>query len=79
MSPVGFHSPFFRALPEFNKASYAMRYEILCRKLVQEQLYDAATLVLTENTGSWRDLSDLTSAKRFAATLAGKISGMALE
>lgn len=78
MKPVRFQSPHFPAIPEFKKASYAKRYEILCRKLVQEQLYDAATLVLTERSRTWNNLSELTSAKRFVATLAGKISSLSL-
>jgi len=80
---VRFSSPHFKTLPEFNNTSYAQRYEILCRKLVQDQLYDAAALLLTKkesfSTGAHISLSELTSPRRFAATLAGKMSGMALE
>ena len=79
--PVQFTSPHFATMPEFENTSYALRYEILCRKLVQEQLYDAAALVLTDakaiRTGVFRSASALTSPKQFAATLAGKIAGMA--
>jgi len=78
--PVAFTSPHFAAMPEFKQTSYAARYEILCRKLVQEQLYDAAALVLSDResatTGAFRTASDLTSPHRFAATLAGKIAAM---
>ena len=80
---VSFVSPHFPARPEFENASYATRYEILCRKLVQERLYDAAALVLTESkaakNGTFRAASPLTGAERFAATLAGKIAGMAAQ
>lgn len=79
-TPVRFTSPHFPAMPEFENTSYAARYEILCRKLVQEQLYDAAALVLTTaqaaTTGAFRTASELTSPHRFAATLAGKIAAM---
>jgi hypothetical protein len=79
-TPVRFTSPHFPAMPEFENTSYAARYEILCRKLVQEQLYDAAALVLTTaqaaTTGAFRTASKLTSPHRFAATLAGKIAAM---
>ncbi|HET6428759.1 MAG TPA: PaeR7I family type II restriction endonuclease [Phycisphaerae bacterium] len=82
-TPVRFVSPHFPAMPEFEDASYADRYEILCRKLVQEQLYDAAALVLTKagaaRTGAYRAASDLTSPRRFASTLAGKIAALAAE
>ena len=43
-TPVRFTSPHFPAMPEFENTSYVGRYEILCRKLVQERLYDAAAL-----------------------------------
>jgi hypothetical protein len=79
-APVKFTSPHFAAMPEFQDTSYAARYEILCRKLVQEQLYDAAALVLTDResatTGAFRTAGELTSPHRFAATLAGKIAGI---
>ena len=78
--PVRSKSPHFPLLPEFEEASYAERYEILCRKLVHEQLYDAAALVLTRTagrtTGEFRAASELTAPRRFAATLAGKIASM---
>jgi len=80
-TPVRFTSPHFPAMPEFENTSYAARYEILCRKLVQEQLYDAGALVLTDTkaatTGAFRTASELTSPHRFAATLAGKIAAIA--
>ena len=80
-APVKYNSPHFQTMPEFANTSYAARYEILCRKLVQEQLYDAASLVLTDRdaatTGASRTASELTSSRRFAATLAGKIAAIA--
>ena len=83
MSALRFSSRHFPALPEFKNTSYSARYEILCRKLVQEQLYDAAALVLTRRsastTGECRSLSKLTGSKRFAVTLAGRMAAMALE
>ena len=80
-TPVRLTSPHFAAMPEFENTSYAARYEILCRKLVQEQFYDAAALVLTTtkaaSSDDFRAASELTSPRRFAATLAGKIAAMA--
>lgn len=76
-------SPHFKAMPEFKDSSYAKRYEILCRKLVQEQLYDAAALVLTSRksgeSGQSESLSELTSSRRFIINLAGRISALAQE
>lgn len=83
LAEVRCNSRHFEILPEFQKTSYAQRYEILCRKLVQETLYDAAALVMTPrqaaSSGDHTSLSDITSARRFAATLAGRVSGLAIE
>lgn len=79
--PRKFTSPHFEAFDEFNTTSYAHRYDLLCQKLVREQLYTACALVLTSQLtgrkGGYRSLSDLSSADRFAARLAGHISGLA--
>ncbi|RMF85800.1 MAG: restriction endonuclease [Planctomycetota bacterium] len=76
--PVRFYSPHFGARPEFEDTSYAERYELLCRKLVQERLYDAAALVMTPRPGTrrceYRSCSKLTSPERFAASLAARIA-----
>ena len=73
-------SPHFPVRSEFQNTSYAQRYEILCRKLVQEQFYDSASLLLTRSedaeTGMYRCLSEATGARRFAAKLAGTIAAM---
>lgn len=45
--PVGVEEPHFKVFPEFREASYAGRYEILLKKLVRDQLYDAAALLLS--------------------------------
>jgi len=47
--PVGLKSPHFNVLREFKNTSYAQRYEILCKKLMHECMYDSAALVLTAN------------------------------
>ncbi len=81
--PVAVNSPHFPAMPEFDEASYIRRYEILCRKLVQEQLYDAAALLLTDQasakTGEYRQSSEMTSPERFAAGLASKVAAFIAE
>jgi hypothetical protein len=40
--PVRVREPIFAVDDEFGEASYKKRYELLCRRLVKEQLYDAA-------------------------------------
>jgi hypothetical protein len=43
--PVGVKEPFFPAEDIFRGASYKKRYELLCRRLVLERLYDATCFV----------------------------------
>ncbi|NJL72238.1 MAG: restriction endonuclease, partial [Candidatus Competibacteraceae bacterium] len=47
--PVGNVEPHFQVDPVFKGATYAERYGILCRRLVQERLYDVACLTLATN------------------------------
>lgn len=74
---VRFSSEHFPAMEEFRNTSYARRYEIFCRKLVQEQLYDAAALVLSEKkyakSGKFSSASPMTSLDRFFASLKGRL------
>ncbi len=44
--PVKAAQPHFKTDPEFIGASYAKRYELLCRRLVRERHYDATCLTL---------------------------------
>lgn len=43
-SPVNVREPHFQVFPEFHDSSYADRYELLCKRLVREELYDATGL-----------------------------------
>lgn len=74
-------SPHFPVFTEFEGASYAERYNILCRKLVQEQLYTAASLILSPRTavgtGNFSELSTLTGLRTFITELAGHIAAEA--
>ncbi len=80
-SPVRGSSPHFPVFKEFNGASYAERYNILCRKLIQEQLYTTATLLLSPrlavDTGEYVELSEVASLKTFVTTLAGHVAAEA--
>lgn len=77
-APVRDRSPHFPTLEEFNGASYLKRYDILCQRLMQEQLYTAAALIATPRqavaTGEYVSLSDLTSFKSFVTSLAGHVA-----
>ena len=80
-SPVRDKSPHFPVFPEFQGASYLERYNILCRKLVQEQLYSTATIIASPRTasasGDYADLSELTGLKTFITSFAGHIAAEA--
>lgn len=71
--PVKNEEPYFEVDPVFKNASYSKRYEILCRRLVLERVYDAASLTLATNEPDTRishPAEDLTF-RRFAAELQG--------
>lgn len=80
-APVKQKSPHFSIFPEFIGASYSERYNILCRKMVQENLYSAASLLLSKRsaseTGDYYELSELTGLKTFLTTLAGHVAAEA--
>ena len=69
--------------PEFQGASYLQRYDLLCQRLMKEQLYGAAALMASPrdaaNTGSNCSLSDMTSFKTFVTTFAGHVAAEAAQ
>lgn len=71
-------SPHFNVFPEFQGASYLKRYDLLCQRLVKEQLYTTAALVTSSRaavaTGAYGAVSDMTSLKTFIASLAGHVA-----
>lgn len=74
-------SPHFPVFPEFQGASYLQRYDILCQRLVKEQLYTTASVITSprtaSNSGEYKDLSMMTSLKTFVTSLAGHIAAEA--
>ena len=74
-------SPNFKVFPEFRNASYADRYKILCDKLVKENLYTSAAVLLSPRTavddGAFVCLDETTSLKTFVTTFAGHIAAEA--
>lgn len=80
-APVKESSPHFPVFKEFKGASYLARYEILCRKLVQEQLYTTSTLIASPrnafSNGAFSELSELTGLKTFVTSFAGHIAATA--
>lgn len=48
----------------FDRTSYIQRFQILCRRMVEQGLYDAATVIKSrkedgEETGAWEDVEDI--------------------
>ncbi len=77
-SPVKENCPNFPLFPEFEGASYSERYNILCKRLVKEQLYSAAAVLLSPRggieTGEYSDLSGITSIRTFFAGFAARVA-----
>jgi hypothetical protein len=75
-------SPHFPVLEAFKGASYLKRYDLLCQKLVQEQLYTTAALVTSPRraaeTGEFAEMSAMTGLKTFVAALAGHVAATAV-
>jgi len=80
-SPVKDNSPHFPVFEEFKGASYLQRYDLLCQKLTQEQLYTTASLIasprIVADNGDFSSLSSMTSLKTFVTSLAGHIAAEA--
>jgi hypothetical protein len=80
-SPVKETSPHFPIFPEFQNASYAQRYNILCRKLMQEQLYTVACILTSPrsavDSGEYAELSKMTGLRTFVSELAGHVAAEA--
>jgi len=74
-------SPHFPVFEDFKGASYLKRYDLLCQKLVQEQLYSTAALITSPRTaaetGEFSEMSAMTGLKTFVTALAGHIAGEA--
>jgi len=80
-SPVKDASPHFPVFEEFKGASYLKRYDLLCQKLVQEQLYTTAAVIAAPRTaaktGDFTELSPMTGLKTFVTSLAGHVAAEA--
>lgn len=82
--PARFSSGHFDAFSEFEQTGYAQRYDLLCKKLVKENLYDAASLTLTradqaDEDNNFREMSRLSGPELFARTLAGRMAILSAE
>lgn len=80
-APVRDASPHFPVFEEFKGASYIKRYDLLCQRLVKEQLYTSAALITSKrsavSTGNFSEVSAMTGLKAFVTSLAGHIAAEA--
>jgi hypothetical protein len=80
-APVKDKSPHFPVSKDFEGASYLQRYDVLCKRLMQEGLYTAAAVIATprsaEKAGDYADMSELSSLRSFVAELAGRVAAEA--
>jgi hypothetical protein len=80
-APIREAEPHFAVFPEFKRASYAARYDLLCKKLVQENLYASSSCLLSPRAavsdGQYCHMSELTSLKTFVTAFAGHIAAIA--
>jgi len=80
-APVTDATPHYSVFKEFENVSYADRYNILCRKLMQEQLYTAASVIVSPrsaiDTGEYSEMSDMTGLRTFLSVLAGHVAAEA--
>lgn len=82
--PVSVDEPNYPAFPEFRGASYARRYQLLCERLMKEQLYGCAALMLSEKaegarSGVHRELSAATSHRTLFAEFAARAAAAVIE
>jgi len=80
-APVRDKSTHFPVSPQFQGASYLRRYDILCQRLVLEQLYTSASVIASPrgaiDTGAYSELSEMTGLKTFVRAFAAHIAAEA--
>ena len=78
MAPVKVQEPHFKVFPEFKQASYAMRYQLFCRKLVRERHYTAAAFMLsnfeTGPKGEYKEPAEDITFEIFARSLLAHVA-----
>ncbi|GJM36218.1 MAG: type-2 restriction enzyme [Saprospiraceae bacterium] len=75
MRVVKIKSPYFHVRKEFENTSYIDRYDLLCKKLVTERHYNAASVIQTSADYRYSSLSNLTSIQTFLRNFTGHLLG----
>ncbi|WP_263065256.1 PaeR7I family type II restriction endonuclease [Dickeya dadantii] len=74
-------SPHFAIDVQFQGASYKRRYDILCQRMMQENLYSYASVISSPRsgitTGDYSELSCATGLRSFFSRLAGHVAAEA--
>jgi hypothetical protein len=75
-------SPHYNLFPEFKDASYAKRYQLLCERMMERNLYDAAALMLSPKTngeipGTWNSMSGASDVTNLFTELSARLSAAA--
>jgi len=77
-SPVKATANHFPIIEEFNNTSYAERYEIFCRKLMAERLYNSACMLVSDREtgikGMYSEPNRALSFNKFARSLLGHLA-----
>jgi hypothetical protein len=69
--PIRGAEPYFYVDPAFRRRTYAERWNILCQRLVSENLYTATCCELITRVPSHRSIDPQTSFQAFAAAIEG--------
>lgn len=78
--PVASKSPHFATDPYFESASYQRRMEVMCERMIQQQLYACASVLTAPNlsaNGDHANLSAHTSYRNLLSRLAAHLTGEA--
>lgn len=77
-TPVRTSSPNYPIFPEFENTSYSKRYNLLCKKMIQERLYTSAALITSRKTdrrrGNYKTSEGITGLQSFVSSLAAHIA-----
>lgn len=79
--PIMVKEPHYQVFPAFKDSSYATRYDILCKRLMDESLYTAATMLFSPReaakNGSFTCISNRSGLKHFISKLAAHVASIA--
>ena len=80
LRPVRVDERHYDVFEDFRGTSYAQRYELLCKRLVRERLYDAACLLMSNEegglNGEYSEPSTELCFQNFAASIVGHVAGL---